>query len=179
MDFHPIRPAYIQWISTQFDWHTYNVISMDFHPIRPVEFDWHLKPLTGIQCNLNGFPPNSLGWCLVESVKLGGRIGWKSIEITLYTCLVESVELGGRIGSKSIEITLYACLVESVKLDIISWIFTQFNRFDQPSSQWKINTKLHNTSEVDSTSKSTGFIKYFLSLKSTFMTCPQTGRLQF
>ena len=68
MDFHPIRPvkydraskafnrqAYTmlsQWISTQFD-----------HPIRLVEFDQHLNPLTGrhIQCNLNGFPPNSTG----------------------------------------------------------------------------------------------------------------------
>ena len=28
-----------------------------------------------------------------------------------------------------------------------------------PSSQWKINTKLHNTSEVDLASKSAGFIK--------------------
>ena len=28
-------------------------------------------------------------------VKLGGQIGWKSIEITLYACLVESVKLSG------------------------------------------------------------------------------------
>ena len=58
-----------------------------------------------------------------------GRIGWKSIAITLCACLVELcgnllrlhcmpaggirlVELGGRSGWKSIEITLYACLVE-------------------------------------------------------------------
>ena len=300
----------------------YNVISMDFRPI---------------------WPPNSLRWCLVESVQLGGnplrclpgQIGWKSFEITLYTCLVESVELGGnllrlhcmparsnrlnwveiywdyivclpgRIGWKSIEITLYACLVnrvESIEITLYAclvelggnlsrlhcmpawlnrfnwveiywdyivclpgrighhlmdfhpiqppnltdltrhhlngfppnltrhclngfppnstiisvdfypiqpvinawsnwlnltnvrafesssqWISTQFDRFDQPSSQWKINIKLHNTSEVDSTSKSTSFIKllhfwvfqYFLSSKSTFMTCPQTGQLQF
>ena len=36
--------------------------------------------------------------------ELGGQIGWKSIEITLYACLVK---LGGRIGQigwKSIEI---------------------------------------------------------------------------
>ena len=44
-------------------------------------------------------------------------------------------------------------------------ISTQFDRFDQASSQWistqfdQVNTKLHNTSEVDSTSKLTGFIK--------------------
>ena len=48
----------------------------------------------------------------------------------------------------------------STQLDQSSsqWITTQFDQFDQPSSQWKINTKLHNTSEVDSTSKSTSFI---------------------
>ena len=93
--------------------------------------------------HLNGFPPNSTRHHLNE---LGGQIGWKSIEITLYACLVEVVELGGqigwksieltrhmrqmmpnstrhhlnelggRIGWKSIEITLYACLVKSVKL---------------------------------------------------------------
>ena len=64
---------------------------------------------------------------------LTGRIGCKSIEITLYACLVESIELGvnplrlhcllkaldaGQIGCKSIEITLYACLVESVELGV-------------------------------------------------------------
>ena len=39
--------------------------------------------------------------------ELGGQIGWKSIEITLYACLVKSVELGGQIGQigwKSIEV---------------------------------------------------------------------------
>ena len=41
------------------------------------------------------FGGNPLRLCLVESVKFGGRIGWKSIEITLYACLVESVEFGG------------------------------------------------------------------------------------
>ena len=41
---------------------------------------------------------------MVELVKLGGN--------PLRLCLVESVELGGQIGWKSIEITLYACLVE-------------------------------------------------------------------
>ena len=71
-------------------------------------------PVKGFRCQLN----------------LTGRIGWKSIEITLYACLVKSVELGGnplrlhcllkaldagqiqpvklggQIGWKSIEITL-------------------------------------------------------------------------
>ena len=41
-------------------------------------------------------------------VKLGGRIGWKSIEIMSGRI--------GRIGWKSIEITLYASLVKLVKL---------------------------------------------------------------
>ena len=62
--------ALFQWISTQF----YQA---------------------GIQCNLNGFPPNSTRHHLNE---LGGQIGWKSIGITLYACLVKSVELGGQIG---------------------------------------------------------------------------------
>ena len=35
---------------------------------------------------------NPLSLCLVQSVNLGGLIGWKSIEITLYACLVK---LGG------------------------------------------------------------------------------------
>ena len=92
--------------------------------------------------------------------------------------------------------SLYACLV---KLGIISmdllpirpgmkycskWVEIHWN---YTILQWKINTKLHNTSEVDLASKSTGFIKllhfwvflYFLSSKSTFITCPQTGWLQF
>ena len=52
---------------------------MDFHSIRPVKFDQHLKPLTGIQCNRNGFGRlnlvvelggNPLRLCLV---KLGGN----------------------------------------------------------------------------------------------------------
>ena len=84
MDFHPIKPPN----STR---QAYNVISMDLHPIQPPnltsQIDWHLKPLTGIQCNFNGFPPN-----LTDSTS---RIGWKSIEITLYACPVKSVELGG------------------------------------------------------------------------------------
>ena len=65
-----------------------------------------------------------------------GRIGWKSIEITLYACPVElgiismdfhQIQSGGRIQpgictgicpvelGRFIEITLYACLVESVE----------------------------------------------------------------
>ena len=48
----------------------------------------------------------------------------------------------------------------------IGWKFTEIDagRFGEkfieitPSSQWKINTKLHNTSEVDLASKSAGFI---------------------
>ena len=83
------------------------------------QFNWHLKPLTGIQCNLNGE---------FDQLNLTDQIGCKSIEITLYACLVESVELGvnplrlhctlpvkgfrcqtnstGQIGCKSIQITL-------------------------------------------------------------------------
>ena len=81
--------------------------------------------------HLNGFPPNSTRHHLNE---LGGQIGWKSIEITLYARLVElggnplrlhcmpvkgfrcQSNSTGQIGWKSIEITLYACLVELVKL---------------------------------------------------------------
>ena len=37
--------------------------------------------------------------------ELGGRIGWKSIEMTFHAYLIESVELGGQIGWKSIEST--------------------------------------------------------------------------
>ena len=238
-----------QWISTQFDhpnqpiWP--GIISLDFHPIQPA----NSTDLTRHYLN-----------------ELGGWIGWKSIEITLYACLVK---LGGNpLGLHCMPAWSNRSnwVVELVKLGIISmdfhpiwpiwpgiismdfhpiwpiwppnstsqfdwfnqassqwigwlnwveihwdyivclpgrigqigwlnwsnwassqWISTQFDRFNQPSSQWKINTKLHNTSEVDLTSKSTSFIKllhfwvfqYFLSSKSTFMTCPQTGRLQF
>ena len=56
------------------------------------------------------------------------------------------------------------------------------NSFIDEIFYWKINTKLYNTSEVDSTSKLTSFIKllhfwdfqYFLSSKSTSRTYPQT-----
>ena len=57
--------------------------------------------------NLNGFPPNLTNSTRHHLNELGGQIGWKSIEITLYACLVESVKLGGQIGQigwKSIEI---------------------------------------------------------------------------
>ena len=60
----------------------------------------------------------------------------------------------GRIGSKSIEIM-------TTKFDqalITGQIWEKFIEIT-PSSQWKINTKLHNTSEVDLASKSAGFIK--------------------
>ena len=60
-----------------------------------------------------------------------GRTGSKSIEIM--TTKLDRALITGQIGEKFIEIT--------------------------PSSQWKINTKLHNTSEVDLASKSAGFIK--------------------
>ena len=145
--------------------------------------------------------------CLLKALDAGG-IRWKSIEITLYVCQLNWVEIhwdyivcllkaldAGRIGwSNWIEIqwdddSNALTLVKFNQFDRASsqWISTQFIRFNQASSQWKIDTKLHSTSEVDSTSKSTGFIKllhfwvfqHFLSSKSTFMTCPQTGRLQF
>ena len=48
--------------------------------------------------HLNGFPPNLTDSTRHHLNELGGRIGCKSIEITLYACLVESVELGGRVG---------------------------------------------------------------------------------
>ena len=54
----PVELGVNHWDSTR---QADNVISMDFHPIWPVKFDRHLKPLMGIQCNLNGFPPNLTG----------------------------------------------------------------------------------------------------------------------
>ena len=69
-------------------------------PSQTVEFDRHLKPLTGIQCNLNGF----------RSVKLGGNplrlhcmpawSNWLNLVVELggnplRLCLVELVEFGG------------------------------------------------------------------------------------
>ena len=49
-------------------------------------------------------PPGQIGrigWRPIEMMP--GQIGWKSIEITLYACLVESVKLGGQIWWKSTE----------------------------------------------------------------------------
>ena len=60
-----------------------------------------------------------------------GQTGSKSIEIV--TTKFDQALITGQIGEKFIGIT--------------------------PSSQWKINTKLHNTSEVDLASKSAGYIK--------------------
>ena len=82
MDFHPIQPPNLTNSTRQ----AYNVISMDFHPIGP---------------------PNLTDSTRHHLNEVGGQIGWKSTEITLYACLVESVVLGGQIGQigwKSIEI---------------------------------------------------------------------------
>ena len=103
----------------------------------PVKFDWSnwVVEWGGNPLRLHCMPAwlNQSNWveihrdyivCLPD--QMGGRIGWKSIDITLYACLVElggnllrlhcmpasqirPVELGGPMGWKSIDITLYAC----------------------------------------------------------------------
>ena len=157
---------------------------MDFHPIQPPNLT------NSTRHHLNGFPPN-----FTNSTRHhlnGFPPNLTIISVDFYPIQPVINAWSNRLNLTNVRAFESSFQWISTQIDWFDqassqWISTQFDQFDQPSSQWKINTKLHNTSEVDSTSKSAGFIKllhfwvfqYFLSSKSTFMTCPQTGWLQF
>ena len=181
MDLHPIWAVFqawsnwvsSQWIYSHFEQY-FRLGRIGYHPNEftpilssiscPVKFDraWNTAQngckFTGINCL-----PAWSNWVSFQWIQLASNS--TGIYLNGFTPnLTGRIRPGMKYCSKWVE---------------IHWNYTIL--------QWKINTKLHNTSEVDLASKSTGFIKllhfwvfqYFLSPKSTFITCPQTGQLQF